>query len=645
VARNTTAARAHSTRRGLPLSAVTVTDEFWERRREVNREVTLENQLSKLDGRIENLKRAGGLSEGGFEGPYHNDPPVYKWVEAACYELEREHDPELRDEVDRVVEVIAAAQQDDGYLHSNFILDYDSDERFTNLHTKHELFALGHLAEAAVAHHRATGDDTLLETAKGFADLACETFGPDGKVGYPGHPETELALVRLYRETGVERYLDLAKFFVDERGREDSRFAWEIDNEDEVAGGVHEGLYCDDDGEYDGSYSQDHLPVREQDTVEGHAVKATFLYAGMADVAAETGDESLLDALETLWSNMTERRTYVTGGIGARGEGEAFGDDYELPNDSAYAETCAAFGSIIWNQRMLGLTGGGRFADLIERTLYNGFLAGVSLDGTQFCYTNPLESDGGRHRQPWYHTSCCPPNVARLLASLERYVYSQDDGLLAVDQFVDSTAETDVDGVAVELTQSGDLPWGGDVAITVEAAEPTEFDFAVRIPGWADDATLTVNGETVAADDEVENGYVRLSRTWDDDEVHLELPMDVERLATHPSVAADAGRVVLTRGPLVYCFEETDNPRPPHQLSLSADFEATTRFEDDLLEGVVVIDGSASAPDMDGWDAELYRPVEETATEPVEVSAVPYYAWDNRDPGGMQVWIRSDRPE
>lgn len=645
MSRNPTATRAHGTRRGLPLSAVTVNDEFWERRREVNREVTLENQLSKLDGRIENLKRAGGLAEGDFEGPYHNDPPVYKWVEAACYELEREHDPELRAEVDRVVDVITAAQQDDGYLHSNFILDYEPDERFTNLHTKHELFALGHLVEAAVAHRRATGDDTLLETAKRFADLACETFGPDGQVGYPGHPETELALVRLYRETGAEQYLDLAKFFVDERGREDSRFVWEIENEDEVGGGVHEDLYCDDDGEYDGRYSQDHLPVREQDTVEGHAVKATFLYAGMADVAAETGDESLVNALETLWANMTERRTYVTGGIGARARGEAFGEDFELPNESAYAETCAAFGSIIWNQRMLGLTGEGRFADLIERTLYNGFLAGVSLDGTRFCYTNPLENDGGRHRQPWYHTSCCPPNVARLLASLERYVYSQGDEVLAVDQFIDSRAETNVNGVSVALAQEGEFPWDGDVEITVDVAKPTEFELAIRIPEWADGATLTANGETVALDDVVENGYARLCRTWDDDEIHLELPMDTERLVAHPAVAATAGRVALRRGPVVYCFEETDNPRPPHQLSLPAEFEATTRFEDDLLEGVVVVDGSASVPVLEGWNDELYRRAEETATREVSVSAVPYYAWDNRDPGGMQVWVRSDRPE
>ena len=640
-----------------PKTLVEINDEFWDPVRQLNRDQTLPNQFEKLQSRIANLERAAGLRDGEFEGPYHNDPPVYKWVEAASYVWADTHDPELKAQLDTVVDIIQAAQQDDGYLHSNFILEHDLAERWTNLGIKHELFAIGHLIEAAIAHHTVTKEETLLRVACTAADHVDTVFGPDRHTGYPGHPEIELALVALYRETGVQRYLDLAMFFIDQRGRADSRFQWEFEHEDQIAGsyatkafvdatGSYDkvDLYTDSTGAYDGSYSQDHLPVREQTEAVGHAVKAMFLYAGMTDVALETGDESLIEAVQRLWTDMTTTRMYVTGGIGARAKGEAFGAQYELPNESAYAESCAAFGSIIWNYRLLQLTGDGKFGDELERALYNGFLAGMSLDGTEFNYTNPLAHEDGRHRQPWYETSCCPPNIARLIASLERYAYVVDPeaGMLRTVLYLGTTIETELNGTSVRLEQQTDYPWTGNASFELTVDQPTKFSLALRLPAYASSIELHVNGDSQAVAELEQDGFAVLERHWETgDQVDLNVGFDVERLVTHPNVDANTGRVALRRGPLVYCVEQVDHEYPIDWLHIPDDAAFTIHDRPELFGGITTIQGEGVIPDPDLWADDLYQRATTTEMQAVEFEAIPYYAWDNRESGSMRVWLHA----
>jgi DUF1680 family protein len=626
------------------VSSVTIEDAFWGPRREVNRTVTLWNQYEKLEDRLDNLRKAAGIVDGDYRGTYHNDPPVYKWIEAANYVLETTDDEEMakqiRTAIDEIVEILAAAQLNDGYLHSNFILQYDQEDRWTNLHRKHELFAAGHLFEAAVAHAEATGEETLLDVAIRLADHIDERFGPNANDGYPGHQEVELGLVQLYRDTEEQRYLDLAKFFLDERGRGDSRFEWELEHSAEIMDGPNDDLFYDADEEYDGSHVQDNAPVRDQEEAVGHAVRALFQYAGMVDVGIETGDESLVTAAERLWHDVTERKMYLTGGVGARVEGEAFGDAYELPNESAYAETCASFANVMWNRRLLNVSGEGRFADVMERILYNGFLAGASLDGTKFTYTNPLAHDEDEHhRQDWFRTVCCPPNIARLLASLERYVYSVGEEVLYVNLFVGGEIETAVRGKTVNVAQTTDYPWSGEVTIDVSVPEPVTFDLAMRIPGWAREAELRINGDLMD-DRRVESGYVHVDRTFKDgDIVELDLAMPVERVKANPNVESDRGRVALQRGPLVYCLEATDNTDSVHRLAIPADPDPTVEFHEELLDGVAVVEGDAVVPTGECWEGSLYRPADDIRDRETSFTAIPYYAWDNREPGPMRVWL------
>jgi DUF1680 family protein len=630
----------------LDNSAVEIDDDFWNSRLRVNREVTLAHQYEQMQetGRVDNFRKAGDLIDGEFEGRRYNDSDVYKWVEAASNVLATRDDPELKADLDAVVDAIAAAQTDDGYLNSYVTLECP-DDRWTNLGQFHELYCAGHLIEAAVAHHRVTGEEKLLSVATRLADHIAEVFGPDGKIGYPGHEEIELALVSLYRETGVERYLDLAKFFVDERGREDSRFAWELEHPDQIAGErteVYERLYCEN-GEYDGRYAQDHAPVREQDTVEGHAVRAAYLYSGMADVAAETGDESLLDAVETLWRNATERRMYVTGGIGSSYDNEGFTTDYDLPTHDAYAETCAAVANVFWNRRMLELTSEGQFGDILERSLYNGVLSGVSLDGDEFFYVNPLASEGDHHRRGWFECACCPPNVARLLASLDQYVYLKEEDALYVALYLSNRTETEIGGTSVELEQETDYPWDGTVNVDVAVEEPVSFDLRLRLPGWCDDPSIRVNGDPVDVTANERDGFVSVSRTWrDGDAVTAEFPMPVRQVRAHPSVRPSGGRIALRRGPLIYCVEEVDNDVSPDAVRVPADASFDASFAPELLDGVVVVHGEGTAPTAEAWSGSLYRDRDAVPTEPVEFTAVPYYAWDHREPGQMRVFLQPE---
>lgn len=638
----------------LPQYSVDVTDvdihdEFWSPWIARNRGVTIEYQYDQLEeaGSLENFRRVAEGKTGGFQGMWFQDSDAYKWLEAASYELAKAEDPDLRARVDEVIDLVTDAQEDSGYLNTYFQL-VEPGTKWTNLHMLHELYCAGHLIEAAVAHYEATGKESLLDVAIDFADHIDDVF-VDGMDGVPGHEEIELALIKLYRITGGKRYLDLALYFVNLRGHDD-RLGWELANLDQVAGhefpsdnwegsimGGSKTVFLDDNGEYDGSYAQAHAPIREQDTVEGHSVRAMYLFAAVTDLVAETGDGELRAAMERLWQNMTTKRMYITGGIGPERRHEGFSEDYDLRNEDAYAETCAAIGSIFWNQRLLELTSESKYADLIERTLYNGFLAGVSQDGTRFFYENPLASSGDHHRKGWFTCACCPPNAARLFASLGQYIYSKDDGSLTVNQYVGSTLTTTVDGTDVELTQSSELPWSGEVTIDVDAEGSVPLH--LRVPQWCTDATVAIAGEELEPDDA---GYVELDRHWDDDRIEIAFEQETELMRAHPAVESDAGRVAVERGPLVYCAEAMDNDRPLHQYSIPSNPAIDAEYREELLEGVTVIETDAEVPALDEWEGSLYLPDDETGPESTRLTMVPYYSWDNREPGEMQVWTRAE---
>jgi len=632
------------------LNKVTVDGPFWAPRQEVNRTVTLpiEYEQCQKTGRIEAWKL--GWQPGQPNRPHHFwDSDVAKWIEAVGYSLATHPDQELEQLVDGVIDMIADAQQEDGYLNIHFTV-VEPERRWKNLRDMHELYCAGHLMEAAVAYYESTGKRKLLDVLCRYADTIGAVFGPgEGqKRGYPGHEEIELALVKLYRATGEKRYLNLARFFIDERGRQPHYYDIEARERGEDPKDFYGRAY---------DYNQSHAPVREQTTAEGHAVRAMYLYSGMVDVAAETGDETLVTACERLWKNVTERRMYVTGGIGSASYGERFTYDYDLPNDIAYAETCAAIGLVFWAHRMLQLDGDSAYADVMERALYNGVLSGVSLDGRTFFYANPLELDPERReqrpdlfhrssmsptRQEWFGCACCPPNIARLLASLGQYIYSQSAREAYVHLYVKGQAELNLDGQPVALAQETRYPWEETIQIRVRPEKETRFVLALRIPGWSRGATLQVNGQPVEVEPLLEKGYARIERAWKPgDTVRLNLPMPVERIEAHPKVQEDCGRIALQRGPLVYCLEEVDNGPNLHDIVLPRNATAISKaeFDENLLGGTVVISGEAERRDTSEWEGKLYQPAR-SATRTVSFKAIPYYAWANRTPGEMLVWIR-----
>ena len=615
----------------LDLTDVKIDDAFWGPRLETNRRVTIPHiyRMCRETGRIDALKLQWKPGQG---NPPHIfwDSDVAKWVEAASYAVGTRSDPQIRKMLDEVVGLFAAAQQPDGYLNSHFAVT-EQDKRWTNLRDRHELYCAGHLIEAAVAHHAATGDRTLLDVVCRYADYIDSVFGPGKRTGYPGHEEIELALVKLYRATGEERYLELCRYFIDERGKQPHFFDQEAKARGEDPARFRHGRY---------EYNQSHLPVREQTEALGHAVRAMYLYSGMADLAAEIGDAELLDACRRLWDSTTLRKMYITGGIGSRGQGESLGADYELPNEVAYAETCAAIGLVFFAQRMIQIEPDGRYADVMERALYNGTLSGVSLEGTRFFYVNPLESAGRHHRQEFFSCSCCPPNIARLLASLGAYAYSAGDDALYVHLYIGGEGKAELDGQSVSLTQRTRYPWDGDVEITVGLDEPSAFALMLRIPGWCSRHKLKINGKTASA--RISKGYAAINREWaDGDRVELALDMPIERVSAHPLVLDNAGRVALQRGPVVYCLEQCDHSVDVRSILLSDTAKLTTRFDRELLGGVMVIEGSGLAPALTGWQTQSYRSTNATRTKRVAIKAIPYCVWDNRDPGPMTVWIPS----
>ena len=617
--------RPHRRLEPVPFTQVKIQDRFWTPRIETNRTVTVRHDFAKCEetGRISNFSKAAGTMEGKFEGIYFNDSDVYKVVEGAAYSLAAHPDPELDGYLDRLIAKFAAAQEASGYLNTYYILK-EPDKKWTHLAKMHELYCAGHMFEAAVAHWRATGKKEFLNVATRFADLIGRLFSPQGKHDVPGHEEIELALVKLYDATGERRYLDLATFFLDMRGNEAER----------------EKRY--------GPYCQDHEPVVKQTTPVGHAVRAMYLYCGMADVAAYTRDNATIDALDRLWTSAVTRKMHVTGGVGARHGGEAFGDDYELPNASAYCETCAACGLIFWNHRMNLLHGHAKYADVLERSLYNGFLSGVSLDGKKFFYVNPLASSGNHHRSEWFGCSCCPTNVVRTVPSVPGYVYATDADAVYVNLYAGGTATIDHPKGKVTLTQQTRYPWDGTVTIRVEPEKPTALTLALRVPAWARGQTrtaglyrlaasaslppvgVTVNGKAVG-EHEMKDGYACLSGTWKKgDTVELHLPMPACRVYAHEKVKDDAGHVAFQRGPVVYAFEGCDNEGLEH-VYVSADAPIVAAHRPDLLGGVTVLTTTGKVRRDDGPDTD------------VTLTAVPYYAWDHREPGPMRVWLPEQR--
>jgi uncharacterized protein len=613
----------------IPFNEVQITDHFWLPKIETNRTATIPASFRKCEemGRMDNFLIAGGHMEGGVKGemPF-DDTDVYKIIEGASYSLTTFPDPDLDAYVDSVIDLIAIGQEEDGYLTTYKTIDTTKSpawwcpggSRWEHLDCSHELYNSGHLFEAAAAHFRATSKRNFLDIALRNADLLVSVFGPGKKVEVPGHQIVETGLIKLYLITQKPEYLALARFFLDARGDSTRRKIW-------------------------GPYNQDHKTVIQQEEAVGHAVRAAYMYAGMTDIAALYNDDAYQKAVNTIWNNVVTKKIYLTGGIGARHDGEAFGDNYELPNLTAYNETCAAIANVYWNYRLFLLHGDAKYMDVLERTLYNGVISGVSLEGTTFFYPNPLECDmeyrfnsgGSLTREPWFDCSCCPTNMCRFMPSVPGYIYARQEHVLYVNLFVESQTETKLENALVVVQQKTDYPWSGDVRILVSPRKKALFTVKVRIPGWSvnkplpgdlyrytnpseNKPELAINGEKTAFSEE--KGYAVLTRTWSPgDEILVSLPMEVRKVKAHEQVADNRGKVALERGPVVYCVEETDNPHI-HELTVTGNTLFSCEYHPELLAGVEVI--KASGP-----------------TENEHFTAIPYYVWNNRGANRMKVWL------
>lgn len=621
----------------VPVSNVRLRSGHLADRMETNRHVSLPTQLEQLNatGAIRNFSVAAGAETGDHQGYVFSDSDVYKWVEAASWALASGDDAELSSSLDAVIDRIESAQMDDGYLNTWYQIN-QPDKRFTNLRDDHELYCAGHLIQAGIAHRRVTGSDRLLNVAIRFADLVCDAFGPGKIERVDGHAEIEMALIELTRETDDEKYLQLAKFFIDMRGK----------------------------GSIGGKeYHQDATPIREQDEMVGHAVRAVYLNAGGTDLIHEMADPALRRSLATMATNMLDRKSYVTGGIGSRHEGEAFGLDYELPNNRAYAESCAGIGAVMWLWRMLMLEArdDSTLGDAIERIIYNAVLPGVSLSGDEYFYYNPLrDEDGTIRRQAWFDCACCPPNIARFLAQLPGYfatVTSNRAGEsdarrdhIWIHQFADADLTVPLlGGGEVDLSMTTRYPWDGDISIEVTGLRDAEAGtLQVRVPEWATNAYATLNGEPLAEAESAPGQYLTIARYWKvGDVVTLHLPMPMRRVIAHPRVANNAGRVALMRGPLVYCIEETDNEiGDVRDVVLHDDVLVTASRRQDLLNDIVVLRSYAMLESpAPAWTRALYRTLDESGSDTagmseVQIQAVPYMVWANRGAGPMTVWLR-----
>ncbi len=568
----------------------------------------------------------------GFTVQVFWDSDVGKWIEAASYALAHRRDADVEAKIEAIVDDFEKAQAPDGYLNC-WYLGREPENRWTNLRDNHEMYNAGHLLEGAIAYFRVTGRRRWLDIMERYLDHIYSVFGtgPGQKRGYDGHEEIELALMKLYYLTRDRKHLDFATYLINERGRQPHYF--DIERAEREARDPRQPYPF---ANYE--YSQSHKPVREQDKVVGHAVRAMYLYTAMADLAAELGDAALKHACEVLWDDVMETKMYVTAGLGPSAHNEGFTHDFDLPNQTAYAETCASVALIFWAQRMLHLDLDGKYADILELAMFNGALSGLSRDGEHYFYANPLESDGTPTRWDWHTCPCCTMNVSRLVASVGGYFLSTADDGVAFHLYGGISTEVELAGTKVGLREVSTYPWNGDIKIHVDPANPATFDVKLRIPGWSEGAKVSVNGEAVDVAKAV-NGYLTINRTWNKgDVISLDLPMPPVRLYAHPGVIMDAGRVALKRGPLVYCLEEIDNPGGRVQrlkLPRAAELRAETRA--DLFDGVVTLKADALAIEEGDWTT-LYRTAPPT-DEPATLTALPYYLWANRGQGSMMVWV------
>jgi DUF1680 family protein len=638
----------------IALKNVNIEESFWSRYVELIRDTVIPYQWEVLNDRIpgvtpshsiKNYRIASGLEQGEFQGMVFQDTDLAKWIEAVAYSIETKPDPELEKTVDGVIDIIEKVQQPDGYLNTYYTLK-EPGKRWTNFRECHELYCAGHMIEAAVAYYEATGKRKLLDIMCRFTDYIDSVIGPEpGKMkAYPGHQEIELALVKLYKVTGNEKYLKLSKYFIDERGKEPYYF----DIEAKKRGNV---LHYPEFAKFDRKYAQTHLPVRQQTTAEGHAVRAVYMYSAMADIAAETGDTELLEACRRIWNNIVTKRMYITGSIGSTEFGESFTCDYDLPNDTNYSETCASIGLMLFAYRMLQIEAKSCYADIMEKALYNTVLDGISLEGNSFFYVNPLEvwpeaceKNPSKHhvktyRQKWFGVACCPPNIARLLASIGQYIYSMHKDEIYTHLYISSETEINISESKVKIKQETRYPWDEKVMISVSLDEEKEFSLLLRIPGWCDNAKICINREEINVCNTKVNGYAKLKRIWKNgDVIELVLPMMIQRIKAHPNVRTNIGKVALQRGPVVYCLEEIDNGPSLHEIVLPHKSELKSEFDDNLLGGITVITAEAQRYNSP-WEDELYKANVESQYRPVTVKFIPYYAWANRTSGEMMVWI------
>jgi uncharacterized protein len=583
-------------------SDVRINDCFWAPRLQKHATVTLNaciDQIRNKTGRLSNFEKAAGLKPGKHEGIYFDDSDVYKAMEGIAYSLVNNPNPGLEKLMDEWIDVIALAQRTDGYLNTFYTLT-GLENRWTDM-TKHEMYCGGHMIEAAIAYYNATGKRNFLDVAVKFANHLDATFGPGKRDWVPGHQEIELALVKLSHITGEKKYFTLANWLLEERGHNKGvGWIWEKP-------------------EWGPGYVQDDIPVAQITSIKGHAVRAMYMFTGMADVAAETGDTSYISALNRLWDDVVLRNMYITGGIGSSGENEGFTKDYDLPNKTAYCETCASVGMVLWNQRMNNFTANSKYADIIEREMYNGVLSGISLSGDRFFYENPLESAGDHHRQEWYGCACCPSQISRFIPSIGNYIYSLSGKDLWINLFIGSTTKINFPEKYLEITQETQYPWDGKVVIRFNPAEPVRFGVLIRIPGWCSQYEISVNNKNVDST-EIIKGYLKLNRKWKSgDSVTLNFSMPVVLDRADPLVLEDKGKRAIQRGPLVYCLEQTDN----RNADLDSVFVTS-------VSGFTIIPGDTIQQGL-----KMLRMTEKYG----DLLFIPYYAWDNREPGKMKVWI------
>lgn len=630
--------------RGLPLSQVRITDLFWSRYQQLLIDTTLPAQYEQLvqTGRLENFKRAA-RAKGEFQGVHcFNDSDVYKYIEACAYALattagNNAGRDQVRRQMDDAIATVIPAQEPTGYINTFFQLKHPQ-LKWRNLGSMHEMYCGGHLIEAAVALHESLGDRRLLGMATKFADHVMDIFGPGRRLGYPGHEEIELALIRLAGATGEVKYREFARWLVEQRGRRPSPIEAELDDAEAMAISAHAPRFLRRESVYVGDYAQDHAPIREHTEVVGHAVRAMYLYIAAADLADGRDDEKLESALESAWTNLTQRRMYVTGGIGPSSSNEGFTADFDLPNLTAYAETCAACGLVFWGHRMLEMTGVGDYADAMERALYNGVISGISLDGVDYFYDNPLESRGRHRRTPWFPCACCPPNVARLIGSLGAYVAGASEDAFYIHLPVGLQATFSIGGVAVEVEIAGNYPWSGKFEIRLKPTRPVSFALHVRIPDWSDE----VDSDLPEAEEEAtyESGYAVFDREWRTGEVlTIDFGVKPKWVEADPRVRDNLGRAALMYGPLVYCAEETDLGFAPQLFVADVDAEIVTAPVKQL-EGVTTLTVEGVA-EIESFPDALYAELGTTETREASATLIPYYAWANRGAGSMLVWFRT----